>query len=101
MEIYVSAGIRTSDPRLSSRTPTPLCCHDIYLRLKLLQYCEVTGNVGGNSGKINTRECNAMYQIDYGYIYVLPQTVRQNMHFFHKAKSIKYRGMFEVHSPEK
>ena len=40
------------------------------LFLKLLQYSEVTGNAGGNSGKIDTRQYNAMYQIDYCYIFI-------------------------------
>ena len=30
----------------------------IYLRLKLLQYSEVTDNAGDNSGKLNTRQIN-------------------------------------------
>ena len=41
---------------------------DVWLRLKILQYSEVSSNVEAflNSSKTNTR--NTMYQIDYGYI---------------------------------
>ena len=84
------------EPTTSSRTPSPFGYRDSFetdLYFKLLQYSEVTGNAWGVSKHVSI-QCIKLIMV----IYVLQQTVRQNLHVDVLLFTFKLCMNFQYHN---